>query len=221
MSRGFVGILAALALSSLATQFVHLQAGAQTGLLHARANALFLERAYFGELAFKDSLRSVLSHANGNGRREFAQNAAEKLEAWQAQIEGFYARQGAIAKAWWGFASAAEIDGMKNRTLLQGTPVACSCCFSFNEYYESEGGGGELEKRHYAEAAIDYDFELREIRLSKNRADGLPQPLCDDGNAPDANAPLVFGVSIYYPEGPLAAVFLARDGFSAKTWDGK
>ncbi len=209
MSRGFAGILAALALSSLLLAAFIAESKSLSALSQSKASALLLERAHYDELSFKDSLASALSHARGTRPEEVEWIAGENLAKWVESQSLQFAQAGTASVFWWGFASESELDEIKRQSLELGSPQSCNCCFSFSE-------AGEWDY-FLARELLEYEPFNKTVKLSKNRVQNATSLECGDGTAIDIAVPALMGATAVYKNGSLATLFLAREGFSAKT----
>ncbi len=209
MRRGFAGILAALVFATLLFHSAVLKKNSADAVSKSRASVLFLEKAYYDEISFKDSLASLLAHASGTSRENRAAFIAGKLPEWQQGLEQFFENNGASASIWWGFAGEAEIKGIKSKALASRLPEKCNCCWDFAQ--------PEGETLPAWTTLLDYDSLKGEMKISNRANTTTIFPKCADESAPGTSQPAVFGATLFYRVQNVSAVFVAREGFAART----
>ncbi|MFQ5406377.1 MAG: hypothetical protein ACE5DI_04440 [Candidatus Micrarchaeia archaeon] len=199
MHKGFAGTLVALSLIFSLHAFWNTSITTSSTILDAEQKALFLEKAYYDEVSFKDSLRSTLRHAKGSDRNAILENAKVKLKQWSKNAKAFLEKDKAKAVVWSGFATTAELESLSDEMLKKQKPLYCNCCFKQTENLD----------------VLDYDATLNAITISKNKA-VAQKPKCRNGASPDPTLAAFIGASVFYENQKAAFVFLVPEGFGVE-----
>ncbi|MBI5229520.1 hypothetical protein HY991_05395, partial [Candidatus Micrarchaeota archaeon] len=101
--RGFFSFLLVLLLFPALLEVASIKQSYYAESVFLKRHLLLLEKKYYADLGFKESLHQVFYHSEGDSREEKVNDAAAKLAEWEEFVETSE-KEGVFVEAWFGTA---------------------------------------------------------------------------------------------------------------------